>query len=262
NSIHHCRLCGIKVKERNIFQRHLLIHGKDESNWCRICSKPFSRSSIADIFIKEHILITHLKYKPYKCQHCDFSAFSQKSFSVHSRTGHVGTFTFMEERNIGSLNASKAVLNVVKPTKPLPPFKCVFCDLEEIKEEFMRYHLYIHLDYKPFKCDQCTQAFSDPFQQKQHINGDHTLKAKVLDSSSSSDISTASKNTNCMSSSLQYRCLRCNTICYSEYDYRQHLATHKTFKCLVPDLARNPQLKCEICSYRSQDTVKFTKHMI
>ncbi|KAK6166713.1 hypothetical protein SNE40_023345 [Patella caerulea] len=58
----------------------------------------------------------------------------------------------------------------------LPHLVCVFCNLEEIKEEYMRYHLYIHLDYKPFKCKLCKKSYSDPFQQKQHMCLEHASK--------------------------------------------------------------------------------------
>ncbi|XP_050388644.2 uncharacterized protein LOC126807850 [Patella vulgata] len=55
----------------------------------------------------------------------------------------------------------------------VPHLVCVFCNLKEIKEEYMRYHLYIHLDYKPFKCKLCKKSYSDPFRQKQHICLEH-----------------------------------------------------------------------------------------
>lgn len=80
-----CDFCQKAFHLQSLLKRHILIHLEEEQNIrkhkCHKCEASFKRPE----HLKQHINSVHLKYKPYKCEHCEKSFSQIGDRNVHKK---------------------------------------------------------------------------------------------------------------------------------------------------------------------------------
>ena len=103
--------------------------------------------------------------KPYKCESCDKTFFSQKELRRHVNVTHLNLRT-----------------------------KCDICNQEFIDKRYVAKHiLVIHGGKKPYSCDICKKNFNSATSVRRHKRNVHKIIPKYLNESKESNETMQSK---------------------------------------------------------------------
>ena len=110
--------------------------------------------------LREHIIIKHTLYRPFKCPDCHYATAKKSHFKTHRRV-HTGERPYSCDECDGTFKY-KANLNLhvmSKHTKE-KPFKCQQCEYACVSKGALGVHLIVHSENleKRYKCDMCDFA--------------------------------------------------------------------------------------------------------
>jgi KRAB domain-containing zinc finger protein len=141
-SLSPCYFCGRIFSTQLVLNSHMkMVHLKEDSKRCNLCSKYFTSTAIS-----RHIRTVHLHERKYKCQLCSKRWGSNSQLNQHIQSVHT------KEK----------------------PFKCYFCSKAFVNLDVLKIHLWIHTKEKPIICYFCRKDFSTVRDHSVHIRKIHT----------------------------------------------------------------------------------------
>ena len=142
---------------------------------CEKCSKLFSSL----INLRNHILIIHENYRPFKCTfpNCTKQYENACRLIVHERT-HTGIKPFVCQICQKSFNEKGNLKIHMRFHSEIRPFKCPLCGKKFKFNGHLKDHIkIIHYKIKKFCCKFCNKKFGKISTLKMHINT-HTKEKK------------------------------------------------------------------------------------
>ncbi|XP_030374365.1 transcription factor Ouib-like [Scaptodrosophila lebanonensis] len=129
--VYICELCGLHVKAKVSFERHIRKHTGERPFPCELCTARF----LSAAELRAHHL-THTGERPFPCRYCD-----RKYVSYMGRLKHERIHT--NER----------------------PFVCAECGKAFTNSYILKNHMLVHTGERLFRCDLCERSF----QRKTHL---------------------------------------------------------------------------------------------
>ncbi|XP_060846496.1 zinc finger protein 675-like [Rhopalosiphum padi] len=125
---YHCNECDLSFKYNCWFKRHMVVHNLG-TYACEYCTKLFKRKDS----MREHLQL-HLGGPKHKCQECGKEFGDKRNMNKHIKSIH-----------------QKSMV------------KCLKCDKMYSNKRQLRYHdNRVHTLEKPYKCNNCGDAFPVP----------------------------------------------------------------------------------------------------
>lgn len=183
NSLESCNICGKNFTRKDYLRKHLKRHHvsakQSEKLNCHICGKLVLR-------LKRHMKTVHSKNKPFKCTECNQS-YQFKCYLVqHVNEKHLGE----KRKRVSHLcvlcgktvNSSTAMVYHMRVHNDENPFRCNFCPKKFNSSAHLKVHERSHTGEKPYKCEMCEKSFSTSNILKKHVRthtGERPYKCQI-----------------------------------------------------------------------------------
>ena len=146
-----CLLCGEELRFKSFMVTHVRKHLNQRLFKCDQCPKSF---------FARHVLRKHQQNhtRPYKCPVCDKGFIRRYMMAQHFSKRH---------------NLPEGVEDPMKDITELPDQKLIQCDIcgktmKQSHKSIMLYHIRLHKDVRPFKCEKCSKSFISDNALKKH----------------------------------------------------------------------------------------------
>ncbi|GFR94268.1 zinc finger protein 208 [Elysia marginata] len=146
-----CLLCGEELRFKSFMMTHVRKHLNQRLFKCDLCPKSF---------FARHVLRKHQQNhtRPYKCPVCDKGFMRRYMMTKHFKKRH---------------DLPEGVEDPMKDITELPDQKLIQCDIcgktmKQCHKSLMLYHIRLHKDVRPFKCDKCPKSFISENALKKH----------------------------------------------------------------------------------------------
>ncbi|KAM7349710.1 transcription factor grauzone-like isoform 2-T2 [Cochliomyia hominivorax] len=133
---YECEHCSKRIRNYNLFKKHLRSHNKDKEVECHICNKRFC----SEINLTRHIQNTHKYKKCHVCDVCGKKFKNKDSFQKHYAS-HQG---------------------IVEPAA-----QCSICNRWLKNKHSLRLHRFVH-EKNPTPCDVCGKIFETKHRLRKH----------------------------------------------------------------------------------------------
>ncbi len=171
-----CDECDRTFSAKHTLQAHVeSVHrGIKKSFLCTICGKNFTQKQT----LSDHQMI-HTGQRPFHCEICGSDFNNKQTLKRHKRL-HTEVIRFQCEL-CGKEFRSKAGLRMHTAIHlgTTPHYDCSICNKVFTQKQALIRHSRIHSGEKPFKCDLCTDAFSDLSILRRHVMGVHKQEFKT-----------------------------------------------------------------------------------
>ncbi|KAI8124200.1 Transcription factor grauzone [Lucilia cuprina] len=144
---YECEHCSKRIRNYNLFKKHLRSHNKDKEVECHICNKRFQ----SEYHLERHLSNFHKKATPLVCDICGRVYKNKAAFKRHCD----------EHQGI----VSQAV-------------QCSICNTWLKNEEGLRLHRFTH-EEQPTACDVCGKLFQTKRRLYRHKVYWHTLDTNL-----------------------------------------------------------------------------------
>ena len=189
-----CKECGKYFTNKvYLIRHHKNAHLNSDRCSCHICGKSLANTLLLD----RHIKAIHEKLKDYQCSHCEYESSDPKLLKSHIDSVHLG-ITYECDKCKSHFTSKTGLYNHTKS---------------------------VHSDARPFKCEECGEAFKRKNVLEIHFDNKH--------------------------SNGVYPCNKCDKVLKSKLSLEYHLKTH--------DIQN--QYPCEICGRRFITRTKLKMHM-
>ncbi|XP_055377808.1 zinc finger protein 91-like [Condylostylus longicornis] len=203
-----CEICKTSFFGSKALRTHISNEHSSLQFNCEICGKDFNKKSIFLSHMSNHKKDNDPNRKPdikYKCQFCPRTFNTVSTLTIHSLTHK-------------KLLDSKHICNV--------------CGVTFKRADHLKMHMYgVHLDHKPFPCEQCEKSFPTAWQRNTHVKKYHSAekkkyKCQVCPNEYAS--SNALKRHNMIhTGELKYNCDICELKFPKIFLLEEHLKTHE-----------------------------------
>ncbi|RUS89493.1 hypothetical protein EGW08_002726 [Elysia chlorotica] len=146
-----CLLCGEEMRFKSFMVTHVRMHLNQRPFKCEHCPKSF---------FARHVLRKHeLNHtRPYKCPVCGKGFMRRYQMTKHFSKRH---------------NLPDGAEDPMEDITELPDRKMIQCDIcgktmKQCHKRMMLYHIRLHKDVRPFKCDHCPKSFISATARKKH----------------------------------------------------------------------------------------------
>lgn len=181
-----------------------------------------------------------------KCTHCFNTPFSSGNETVFDKLGTSFSIVDLNVPKKPEVRVRKGA--AVQETPPHGPsradgsFKCGHCGKLFTRNWYLKQHIKLHSNEKPFACDHCDKRFLNSSNLKQHMR----------------------------THSIEYRCCVCNKTCISQAALKEHTMKHDTDEAKkssartrtekAEDL-RVQRLHCNFCKQTFVDDRRLKEHI-
>ena len=214
-------------------------------NWliCDFCEKSFNRR----IYLRRHKHKMHSDLVGYNEVACKFCSryYAKPAMTEHIRGKHPeeakGLFPKGKIRKIGRPEINQ-------PT----PFQCETCQKYFFKRNNLIYHMQIHLEEKPFKCNSCGCDFTRRVHFDRHLERYHTETGQEDEPNQieTSDMKLFNKQKS-KSNLLPFQCWFCKKYFMKKQVLKIHMFTH---------MAEKPH-NCESCGRGFTQRTHLARHL-
>lgn len=173
-----CSQCDAAFVIKRTLEQHIkVVHEKSYNFICNMCGKGF----LSKTFLLEHER-KHLGERPYACQHCSLTFYSELIFNRHIKFKHGPKESYPCElcgkkfNQEDSLNKHKKLHN-----ENYKKFQCVICSKKFFIKAHLRVHMLVHMNCKPFACKSCDKQFYTKNQLKVHSAIHNKSKTQVCE---------------------------------------------------------------------------------
>lgn len=144
NKLYICPFCGKQTRGLSGHIGHQRIHTKELPYECKVCKKKFRLKSALNCHSR-----IHTGEKPFKCNICP------KRFRIYH-------FLKTHKLSHGGENVEK--------------FKCNLCGMSTVYKDNLEAHMKsVHLQFKSFDCQACSESFTKISLLKTHMLDKHDL---------------------------------------------------------------------------------------
>ncbi|CAH2004546.1 unnamed protein product [Acanthoscelides obtectus] len=194
SKLHTCTNCSYKTVLRNVFEKHVLEHGgnntSSQPNSCHHCNVSFKNGiSLDDHILKKHEeFISAVNRKIHKCEQCAYKTVLKTLYNEHMLKSH--------PESLGSLS--------------MQVYECLRCSYKTFKRNSFDYHCissHPQTDSSSKKCHACVHC-NKTFRSKRALEN-HVLKIHP------DFISFVTK-----------QCTKCAFKSVSKYNLEKHMLTH------------------------------------
>lgn len=146
-----CLLCGEEIRFKSYMVTHVRRHLNQRLFKCDQCRKSYFSRHV----LRKH---QHNHTKPYKCPICGKGFIRRYMMTKHFSKRH---------------DLPDGMEDPMKDITELPDQKLIQCDIcgktmKQCLKKTMMYHIRLHKDVRPFKCDICPKSFSSENALKKH----------------------------------------------------------------------------------------------
>ncbi|VDK57368.1 unnamed protein product [Anisakis simplex] len=175
--VHVCSLCVFECRWNRDYYTHMKGHFPGPPFQCDLCEYNNDRMQL----LLSHRL-THNDERPFKCLLCEYKSRSKTHLVSHinehtpnkpfhcSECGRGFALKSTLDQHIAAHSQSRTHLAV-------RAHQCKICNRSFIEKSHLVRHERIHLEDKPFKCDNCDYASSRRDKLKEHIQKHHSNNA-------------------------------------------------------------------------------------
>ena len=207
---YNCTECGKSFLQKNILNRHLLIH-KEKQYLCDKCNKSFTRSDS----LKKHLV----RHNSVKCDTCKTRFDTQDKLVEHRCTPNSqGTM-----RNSTSAGEERR-------------YKCSECDKTFLRGYNLNRHLLTHKE-KQYHCDKCGKSFARSDVLKKHLLLHSALKCgtcnvtfetnqELVEHRGTHEIQANPSN----GEGHSFKCTHCDKTFSQKWHLKDHLVRHRKEK--------------------------------
>ena len=175
-----CDLCGKKFTCKSNLTSHLRLTHNEKKERCKFCNEVFKLKQT----LYSHIVSVHIKARPYKCRHCEYSASQPSRIYEHCRTNHKlgGGKSNLEmiQTEVDRIKEFEIQYGINR--KPVPirahDYHCWLCGMEFLGKSGLLSHEWAHLDLRPYYCNHCDSKYRTKYALQGHIEKIHGIKIK------------------------------------------------------------------------------------
>ncbi|XP_066599424.1 uncharacterized protein [Prorops nasuta] len=135
----------------------------------------------------------------------------------------------------------------IKPPRPKPVFTCDLCNATFENKVKIRYHMYRHLDTRPYLCDNCNKGFQNKLNLIRHMDvHDDSIEYFSCDLCSFKIKSKSSLKRHHIrehSDNFKYNCMECGTMFTNQILFMTHLKDHDD-KLIICDICSRSYPNC------------------
>ncbi|XP_046388967.1 PR domain zinc finger protein 10-like isoform X2 [Ischnura elegans] len=167
---HKCELCYKAFASEDRLQKHMLVHGTEESKplQCDVCYKRFLNNSALACHIK-----VHTEEKTFECPICREIFYQVLALKEHVHVHcHEGVFTcphcgkVCEDYNL--------IRKHVRTFHSDRRFPCSVCEKVFPRPDKLKLHMLRHSDHREFLCANCGKQFKRKDKLKEHMKRMHS----------------------------------------------------------------------------------------
>ena len=185
-----CDLCGKKFTCKSNLTSHLRLTHNEKKERCKFCNEVFKLKQT----LYSHIVSVHIKARPYKCRHCEYSASQPSRIYEHCRTNHKlgGGKSNLEmiQTEVDRIREFEIQYGINR--KPVPirahDYHCWLCGMEFLGKSGLLSHEWAHLDLRPYYCNHCDSKYRTKYALQGHIEKIHGVKVKCKEIRENSEI--------------------------------------------------------------------------
>ena len=164
-----CDKCDVKCSSRSGLRKHLLTHEVTEKLFnCDQCNKTYKA---------KHSLYLHVKYihkgsekGKWICKVCDKEFAQSGTLTIHEKTHNGERFECLAcDKTFAYKHSLKLHMKIHTDNLKV----CTICDKKLSPLTSMANHMETHITGKKFKCDYCTNEYSQKDNLKAHVKSIH-----------------------------------------------------------------------------------------
>ncbi|XP_033757123.1 LOW QUALITY PROTEIN: zinc finger protein 236-like [Pecten maximus] len=163
-----CEFCCRMFADKDKFKAHIEMH-TDQTYECSICQKLFESKFEQQDHIKEH-----KEGKPFICGHCEKSFPIKYYLESHMRV-HFGDKPFKCQICGRGFTHSFNLTKHVRIHTGERPYECPQCQRKFAQKNSLNRHMYLHVGQSPFKCKLCDKFFAHKFALQIHMSKSHGI---------------------------------------------------------------------------------------
>ncbi|XP_065363948.1 transcription factor grauzone-like isoform X5 [Calliphora vicina] len=163
---YECEHCSKRIRNYNLFKKHMRSHNKDQEVECHICNKRFC----SEINLTRHIHNIHKYIKYHICDVCGQKYKNKESFKLHYAQ-HQGIIEPAAQCSIcQKWLKNKNTLRLHRFVHEKHPTPCGICGkLFETKHRLRRHISYWHKSDVNLQCNFCEKVFRQERNLKEHM---------------------------------------------------------------------------------------------
>ncbi|XP_046559009.1 zinc finger protein 709-like [Haliotis rubra] len=210
-----CEMCGKSFNRLSGLTRHKKSHASPRLFPCEYCEKNFSCKSKMEIHIR-----THTGERPYKCTDCDKTFAAKSGYHQHRQLHLLGKVS------------------------------CQVCSKILANQSYLKRHMRIHTQEKPYRCKLCGEAFYMYGTFRNHRLAHQGIPPKVYTKSNQ-------RRVRCVGSEKPFTCEVCGRGFVQGHGLRRHLQFHEKEKSRP-----EKKFQCQVCRNFYPDLKNLQRHMI
>ncbi|XP_071084042.1 uncharacterized protein [Haliotis cracherodii] len=163
-----CDQCPARFRARNNLTSHKRSHTGEKPFECNICHRSFATKNT----MNQH-KVTHSDDRPYLCDTCGFATKYQSHLIAHRRI-HSGDVYHCHFPQCTYVTPKRSQLKAhMRSHLGIRRHVCPTCGKAFVEKSHLVRHERIHLDQKPFKCNECDYNSARIDKLKDHILRHH-----------------------------------------------------------------------------------------
>ncbi|XP_071445277.1 PR domain zinc finger protein 10-like isoform X2 [Hetaerina americana] len=167
---HKCELCYKAFASEDRLQKHMLVHGTEESKplQCDVCYKRFLNNSALACHIK-----VHTEEKTFECPICREIFYQVLALKEHVHVHcHEGVFTCPHCGKV--FDEYSLIRKHIRAFHSERKHKCSFCGKLFPTMDKLKTHMLRHSDHREFLCANCGKQFKRKDKLKEHMKRMHS----------------------------------------------------------------------------------------